>query len=262
MPDNFSPKYFSDMKVIIVDDEPTVRNTIIALLKEQFPEIEIISSVGSVKEGYHAISRHNPELLFLDVELPDGNGFDLLKKISPINFKVIFITGHQEYALDAIKVSALDYILKPFETEELQRAVEKARQAINHDEEKLKLEALNENLRNRKVLKRIILHTSDHLLLVSISDIIRAEADSNYTRFWLSEGKRIMVSRTIKEFAGMLSGSGMIRVHQSHLVNINYIDKFVKRGGGYLQLKDGTTIPVSPNLKKQVLQAINDHLYE
>jgi two-component system LytT family response regulator len=250
------------MKVIIVDDELTVRNAITNLLKEQFPDISIISSVGTIQEGHEAISQHSPDLLFLDIELPDGNGFDLLKKISPVNFKVIFITGHQEYALNAIKVSALDYLLKPFETEELRCAVEKAREIINHNEEQLKLQVLNENLQNKKVMKRIILHTVDHLQLVSVSDIIRAEADSNYTRFWLSEGKRIMVSRTIKEFDGLLSGSGLIRVHQAHLVNIGYIDKFIKRDGGYLQLKDGTTIPVSPNLKKQVIKAINDHLYE
>lgn len=250
------------MNVIIVDDEIAVRNSIIALLTESFPEISIIASAGTIGEGYEAIAEHQPDLLFLDVELPDGSGFDLLNKISPVNFKVIFITGHQEYALRAIKVSALDFILKPFETEELHHAVEKASVVINYEEEQLKLKTLNENLQNKRVLKRIILHTSDHLHVISVSDIIRAEADSNYTRFWLAEGKRIMVSRTIKEYDGLLSGSGMIRVHQSHLVNIRYIDKFVKRDGGYLQLKDGTAIPVSPNLKKQVLQAITDHLYE
>ena len=250
------------MNAIIVDDEIAIRKTITTLLRESYPEINITASAGTIGEGYEAIKQHRPDLLFLDVELPDGSGFDLLKKISPVNFKVIFITGHQEYALRAIKVSALDFILKPFETEELHRAVEKAREAINHDEEQLKLQVLNENLQNKKILKRIILYTSDHFHLVSVSDIIRAEADSNYTRFWLSGGKRIMVSRTIKNFDELLSGSGLIRVHQSHLVNIKYIDKFVKRDGGYLQLKDSTSIPVSHNLKKQVLKAISDFLYE
>ncbi|HUX56527.1 MAG TPA: LytTR family DNA-binding domain-containing protein [Bacteroidales bacterium] len=250
------------MNVIIVDDELSVRNTITKLLTEQFPDIKIISSVGTINAGYEAILQHAPELLFLDVELPDGTGFDLLKMVSPVNFKVIFITGHQEYALDAIKVSALDYILKPFDTDELRSAVEKAKEVINHEEEQLKLQALNENLQGKKQLKRIILPTSEHLHIVSISDIIRAEADSNYTTFWLTVGKKIMVSRTIKEYEGMLSGSGLIRVHQSHLVNINHIDRFVKRDGGYLQLKDGTNIPVSVNLKKQVVQAIKDHMYE
>jgi two-component system, LytTR family, response regulator len=250
------------MNAIIVDDELNVRNAIRALLAEHFPDINIISSVGTIEAGYEAITRYNPDLLFLDIELPDGNGFDLLRKFPSISFKIIFITGHHEYALDAIKVSALDYILKPVDTDELRLAVEKARKVISHAEQQLKLQALNENLQSRKVLKRIILHSSDHLQLVSVSDIIRAEADSNYTSFSLSDGRRILVSRTIKEFEGLMSGSGMIRVHQSHLVNINYIDRFVKKDGGYLLLNEGTKIPVSPNLKKQVLKALTDHLYE
>ena len=250
------------MNVIVVDDEVSVRNAITKLLAEQFPDLEVISTAGTLKSAYEAIMKHAPDLLFLDVELPDGNGFELLKMISAVNFKVIFITGHQEYALDAIKVSALDYILKPFDQDELRIAVEKAREIINHDEQNIKLQALSENLRSKRTLKRIILPTADNLYLVSVEDIIRAEADSNYTVFWLTEGRKIMVSRTIKEYDEMLSGSGMIRIHQSHLVNVPFIDRFVKRDGGYLKLKDGTTVPVSPNLKKKVLQSIKDNQYE
>jgi two-component system LytT family response regulator len=250
------------MNVIIVDDEISVRNAITKLLTEQFPDIEVISTADSLKSAYEAIMKHAPDLLFLDVELPDGNGFELLRMVPAVNFRVIFITGHQEYALDAIKVSALDYILKPFDNDELRIAVEKAREIINHDEQNLKLQALSENLRSKRILKRIILPTADNLHLVSVEDIVRAEADSNYTIFRLTEGRKIMVSRTIKEYDEMLSQSGMIRVHQSHLVNVLFIDRFVKRDGGYLQLKDGTTVPVSPLLKKKVLQAIKDNLYE
>jgi len=251
------------MNAIIVDDELNVRNTIKALVGEYFPDINIVSSAGTIEAGYEAINLYHPDLLFLDIELPDGNGFDLLRKFPSISFKVIFITGHHEFALNAIKVSALDYILKPLDTDELRQAIEKARRIIGSDEQQLKLQALNDNLQSgKRVLKRIILHTSDHLQLVSISDIIRAEADSNYTSFSLSGGKRILVSRTLKEFESLLSGSGVIRVHQSHLVNIIYIDRFVKKDGGYLLLKEGTKVPVSPNLKKQVMQALTDHLYE
>jgi len=250
------------MKAIIIDDEPAVRKTISSFLSESFPEIIVSAQSGSVGEGYAAVTEHQPDLLFLDVELPDGLGFDLLKRLSPIRFRTIFITGHQEYALDAIKVSALDYILKPIDIDELAVAINRAREIISHDEEQLKLQALSENLAGKKVLKRIILRTSDALQLISVGDIIRAEADSNYTHFHLAGGKHIIVSRTIKEYEAMLSGSGIIRVHQSHLVNLNHIDKFFKRDGGYLQLKDGSSIPVSPNLKQKVLQAITDHLYE
>lgn len=250
------------MDVIIVDDEIAVRKSITRFLREYFPEINIVATAGNLNEALEAIRKHQPRLLFLDVELPDGTGFELLESIPDIGFKVIFITGHQEYALAAIKVSALDYILKPFEQEELKKAVQKAMVAINYTEESMKLEALSENLKNKKVLKRIILSTADHLHVVPINEIIRAEADSNYTSFWLSGNKRIMVSRTIKEFDELLSGSEIIRVHQSHLVNLSYIEKFVKRDGGYLLLKDNSSIPVSQGLRKKVLQAMNNFLYE
>jgi two-component system LytT family response regulator len=250
------------MKAIIIDDEPAVRNTISSLLRENFPDIIVSALAGSISEGYDAVLKYRPDLLFLDIELPDGLGFELVKKLSPVHFRTIFITGHQEYALDAIKVSALDYILKPIDNDELNAAIGKAREIINQEEEQLKLLALSDNLQEKRVLKRIILRTSDALQLVSISDIIRAEADSNYTHFHLSGGKHIMVSRTIKEYEAMLSGSGLIRVHQSHLVNLNYVDKFYRHMGGYLQMKDGSSIPVSSGLKQKVLLAISDHLYE
>lgn len=250
------------MNAVIVDDEAAVRNTIKSLISENFADINILATAETIEKGYEAILNYNPDLLFLDIELPDGTGFDLLKKFTRITFKIIFVTGHQEYALDAIKVSALDYVMKPIDTDELCRAVEKAREIISQQEQQLKLQALSDNLQSRKILKRIILHTSDHLQLVSVSDIVRAEADSNYTSFILSNGKQILVSRTIKEFESLLSGSGIIRVHQSHLVNLNYIDRFIKKDGGSLLLKNNTRIPVSPNLKKQVLQALTEHMYE
>lgn len=250
------------MKAVIVDDEPAVGKTIVSLLGESFPEIKVCATAGSVSEGYAAIIEFQPDILFLDVELTDGLGFDLLKKLSPVRFRTIFITGHQEYALDAIKVSAFDYILKPVDKDELKDAITRASDMISHEEEQLKLLALGENLQGKKVLKRIILRTAEALQLVAINDIIRAEAESNYTHFYITGGKHIMVSRTIKEYEALLIGTGLIRVHQSHIVNLNYIDKFYKHDGGYLQLKDGTTIPVSPVLKQKVLQALNEHLYD
>ena len=249
------------MKVIIVDDQISVRNSISTILNEDYPELEIIATAGTIEEGISVISKTKPDLLFLDVELPDGTGFELLQEMAPVDFKVIFITGHQEYALKAIKMSALDFILKPFERDEIHGAVDKASALINNEEEQIKLQALSENLENKKILKRIVLPTSENLHLVAISDIIRAEADSNYTMFFIAGGQKIMVSRTIKEFDTLLSGSGMLRVHQSHLVNISFVDKYIRRDGGSLQLKDGTSIPVSQNLRKKVISAINDSMY-
>jgi two-component system LytT family response regulator len=250
------------MKAVIVDDEASVRNAISVLLKEGFPEIVISALAGNLAEGIQAVIDHNPDLLFLDIELPDGSGFELVNMFAPAHFRTIFITGHEEFALDAIKVSALDYILKPIDTGELTAAITKAGEIINHEEERLKLVALSENLQGKKVLKRIILRSVDALQLITVSDIIRAEADSNYTHFYLSGGKHIIVSRTIKEYEVMLRGTHLIRVHQSHIVNLLFIDKFFRHDGGYLLLKDGSTVPVSPNLKQKVLQSISEHLYE
>jgi len=250
-----------NIRVMVVDDEAAVRKTIAGLLKEFFPGITLAATAGSVREALAAAGQHKPCLLFLDVELPDGTGFDLLKQIPGDDLRVIFITGHQEYALAAIKVSAVDYIMKPVDPVEFQQAVEKALQVIDHHAEKLKLETLSENLNNGKTLKRIILPTAEDLHVVEVKDIIRAEADSNYTTFRLTGGKRILVSKTIKEYDELLSGSGMIRVHQSHLVNLAYVEKFVKRDGGYLVLKDGSSLPVSQGLRKKVLDEIRQYLY-
>lgn len=250
------------MKAVIVDDEVSVRNTLKSIISDRFPDIKILASAGTIEEGYSTITSHNPDLVFLDIELPDGTAFDLLNRFNRVNFRIIFVTGHNEYAISAIKVSALDYILKPVDADELIKAVEKASRLISQEEHQMRIRALNENTSCRKALKKIILHTADHLQLVSIYDILFAEADSNYTVFKLADGKKIMVSRTLKEFENLLSASGLIRVHQSYLVNLDHIDKFVKKDGGFLVLKEGSKIPVSPNMKKQVLQAMTEHLYE
>lgn len=141
------------MKAVIIDDEPAVRNTIAALLKRSFDDICVSAMAGSVSDGYSAVMEHRPDILFLDIELPDGLGFEIIRRVSPVTFRTIFITGHQEYALDAIKVSALDYILKPVDEDELKSAIMKAREIINHEEEQLKLAALRDNLHEKKCSK-------------------------------------------------------------------------------------------------------------
>lgn len=249
------------MKAVIIDDEPAVRNTLQTLIADLYPDIFVSASAGTMEEGFSAIESSCPDLVFLDIELPDGSGFDLLKRFSKVLFKVIFVTGHQEYAIDAIKVSALDYILKPVDPDEFSTAVQKAREVIDQEEQQIKFHALLENITGKKTLRRIILHTSDHLQLVSLENIIRIQADSNYSSFRLVDGKQILVSKTIREYEILLSGTSLIRVHQSHMVNMNYIDKMIKKDGGYLLLKDGTKIPLSRNSRKQILQSITDFLY-
>lgn len=250
------------MKVVIIDDEASVRKSVIAVLKQNFDDIEVLAEASDVREGEQVLTKYKTDILFLDIEMPDGTGFDLLNRLKPFTFRVIFITGHQEYALKAIKVSALDYILKPVDQVELIAAVDKARQSLPKREEEIRYTALNDNLLEKGKLKKIILRSAEALQIVAVTDIIRAEADSNYTHFYIAGNRHILISRPLKEYELLLSGCGILRVHHSHLINLDYIDKFFRRDGGYLLLKDGTSIPVSSGFRIKVLQAINDHLYK
>ncbi|HBH49281.1 MAG TPA: DNA-binding response regulator [Bacteroidales bacterium] len=250
------------MNAVIIDDEIAVINALTHYLGEGFPEIAIIGNAQDLKHGYELIKTHQPDLVFLDIQLPDGNSFELLKRFSSISFKIIFITGHEEFAIKAFKYSAIDYLLKPIDYTELKVALNKALQEIHSKEEHTKLNTLLENIEPEKKLKRIILKTSECLHVVKISDIIRCEADNNYTFFFLVNGQRILVSRTIKEFTALLKETNFIRVHQSHLINPEYIDKYVKTDGGYLLLKDQSEIPVSLRNKDLVIKALNTILYE
>lgn len=245
------------MKAVIVDDDSSVVNIISKLIKSDFTDISIVATVGDVENGYHCIIENHPDLLFLDINLPNGTGFDLLKRLKKIDFKIIFMTAFEEFALQAIKVSALDYLLKPIDNVELADAIDKAREIIKQEEEQLKVKALLENFEEKKILKRIVLSTSDYLHFININDIVRCEADSNYTFFYLVDKKKILVSKTIKEYAGLLKNSGFLRVHQSHLINTAYIDKFVKSDGGYLLMKDKSSVPVSLSNRQNILKTLN-----
>ncbi|MBN2612365.1 MAG: response regulator transcription factor [Bacteroidales bacterium] len=245
------------LKAVIVDDDPKVVGVISSLIGQGHPEVEIVATAGDIVSGLNAIAVSGPDIVFLDINLPDGTGFDLLKKLDEITFKIIFVTAYEAYALQAIKVCALDYLLKPVDPDELSNAVKKAGEIIRKEDEQLKVNALLENFDEKKTLKRIVLHTSDCLHYVNISEIIRCEADNNYTTFYLTNGKKILVSKTLKEYAELLKNSGFIRVHQSHLVNTVFIEKYIKTEGGYLQLKDHTNIPVSLNRKQEVLNILS-----
>ena len=244
------------MKAIIIDDETRVINTLTSQINSIASDISIVATAQDIESGYKAIIKYHPDILFLDVQLPDGTGFDLLKKLHTITFKLIFITAHEEYAIKAIKCSALDYLLKPVDTEELYLAINKAKTLIREEEEKLKIKTLIDNFENKQSLQHIVLHTAECLHIVKIENIIRCEADNNYTFFHLTDKKRILVSKTIKEFSELLKASGFLRVHQSHLINLNYVDKYIKSEGGYILMKDQSSVPISLSNKQQVLRAL------
>jgi two-component system, LytTR family, response regulator len=245
------------MRVLIIDDEKNARDAIRHVIELYCPEIKIVGEADGVNNAKELIENKKPELVFMDIELSDGSAFDVLKKLSTIDFKIIFVSGHEGYAIKAFKFSALDYILKPVHPEELVTAVEKAKQSLEKENVQLKFDAFLSNMENiSKEIKRIVLKTSDSIHVINVKEIVRCEADSNYTSFMLTNGKKILVSNTLKEYDEMFSAYNFFRAHQSHLVNIDFISSYEKKEGGYLIMKDKSTVPVSIRKKDALLKLL------
>lgn len=245
------------MKVIIIDDEARSRKSIANLLKLSPIETELVAEAENIKSGLEAIQKHKPELVLLDINLPDGSGFDLLKKIDQVNFKIIFITAYEEFAVQAFDFAAVDYILKPVDPAKLMEALNKAQQLVEQENISLRLNALFANLEsNSSENKKLVLKTAENIYLVNTSDIIRCESDGGYTRFYLFDGKKILVSRNMKDFEEMLNGFGFYRIHQSHLINLKYIDHYSKIEGGAVVMKDNSTLPVARRKKESFLKLL------
>ncbi len=243
------------MKVLIVDDEEYVRLALKEMLKWNCSDIEQVVLAESIAEGINAIEKDMPDLVFLDICLSDGKGFDLLKQLKEIPFKVIFITAYEEYAVSAFKFSAIDYLLKPIDVDELSLAVNRAKQTIEKENTKVLTDAFLKNQESSQ--KKIALKTAEAIYLIDVKDIIRCNSDGNYTTFFIKDDKNVVVSRTLKEFAELLEPYGFIRTHQSHLINVDFIEKYDKRSGGFVVLKDSAVIPVSTRKKDELLKVFN-----
>ena len=207
------------MKILIVDDELSPREQSKRLLAEFFPEIVICAEAENIETAYKAILLHQPDVLLLDVDMPDGNAFDLLNRFSSIPFNIIFITAYEKYALKAIKFSALDFLLKPFTSAEFVEAIRKAQKKADESEINLRFNTLLHNFQGQQFPTKIVLRTSDSIHVVQLDDIIRLQADGSYTTFYISERKPVVVSKNLKEYDSLLENNGFIRTHQSHLVN-------------------------------------------
>jgi len=242
------------MNTVIIDDEPHARETIRAIVESQVKNIKFIGEAEDVASSIKLIDKTKPDLIFLDINLPDGNSFDILRKISHKQFKVIFITAYQEYAIQAIKFSALDYILKPVNPTELVQAVNKALSEHNaHNDLEAKLDTFFTNINQlTPTQKKIVIKTADKIHIVDIKSIIRCESDNSYCTLYINNEKNIVVSKNLKSYEEMLTPVGFIRVHRSHLVNCNYISYFDKQDGGSLVMSDDAHIPVSAQ-KRPVL---------
>jgi two-component system LytT family response regulator len=247
------------ISAVLVDDEKKARDTIASILKLYCPGVTIAGQADSVKKAIEIIDAVKPRLVLLDIDMPGANGFELLRHYKSAAFKIIFITAYEEYAVKAFKFSALDYILKPINPDELIDAVNRAGELIDKEQLDMKLESFMINIENiTREVKKIVLKTAESIHVINVPDIVRCEADRNYTIFHISDGRKILVSNTLKEYDEMLSSYRFFRAHQSHLVNINYIERFEKKLGGFLMMKDRSQVPVSVRKKEMLLQMLEN----
>lgn len=246
---------------LLIEDDKHLRTGLKALLERYTNDILIIGEAESVKTGIAAIEKLRPQVIFLDIHLTDGTGFDILEQLTKTNGKlkahVVFITAHEQYAVKAFKFSALDFILKPVDPEELQHTMGKIKEAVGKNNSFENIDLLLENIR-KKVdnFKRIALSTSDGIHLFEVSDIIRCEAKANYTEFFIKNHKPVLISKTLKEYEEMLTEHGFERIHQSHLINLSYLKSYIKSDGGYVIMADNSNIPIAQSKKEKLQELI------
>jgi len=244
------------LKLIIVDDEARLRTSLRHLLTMYYPSAVVLAEAEDVESAATEIKKHKPDVVLLDINMPGGTGFDLIKKFDPVNFKIIFITAFDNYAVQAFKYSALDYLLKPVNPDELVNALQKAQQQLQTEELSVKLNTFISNMSDLgREAKKIVLKTQDMVHVLNISDIIRCEADRNYTKFILSSGKNILVSGSLKEYDDMLSPDKFFRSHHSHLINLSYIDR-VEKQNDQLVMKDSSVVPLATRKKEALFQLL------
>lgn len=240
------------MKAVVVDDIERFRDNLIQDLNDYCPNVDVVGTADGVVSAAKEIKALKPDVVFLDIQINQGTAFDLLEILGDINFKIIFTTASDEYAIKAFKLSAIDYLLKPIDIDELKAAVAKIEMGGSDDYQLLKSNIKEED----KSSKRLALHSQDKIEIVEIGNIIRCESSVNYTQFFFADGKKMLVTKTLKEFDKMLSEFGFYRVHQSHLINIDHLKEYVKIDGGYLKMQDGASVPISTRKKSAVLKLL------
>jgi len=241
---------------IIVDDEPYSCETLVTLLERYCPDVKVLDICYSAASALKSINEQKPQLLFLDIEMPHMNGFEMLEKLPETDFELIFTTSYDQYAIKAIRFSALDYLLKPIDQDDLRKAVQKVANNSNHASEqqiKILLQKLNQPT---IAVNKIAIPTMEGLQMIFVESIISCAADRNYTVIMLKNGQKIIASRTLKELEEMLEDYSFIRVHHSYLVNLNEVDKYIKGEGGYLLMSNGTNIDVSRSRKEFLLKKL------
>jgi two-component system, LytTR family, response regulator len=248
------------IKALIVDDERNNRENLSLLLSEYCRDVEVIGMAGSVDEALKIIESEEPDLVFLDIRMPEKDGFKLLERLDVVRFEVIIVTAYNQYAIQAIKFCAVDYLLKPIDIGELIQGVETVSRRISQKQENERLKQLIYHMNRNGPPERIGLASQNRIDFIGIAHIIRCEADSNYTHVYLDSRQKVTVSKTLKEFEELLRDSGFIRMHQSHLVNSVHIKSYQKNDGGYIIMDDDTLIPVSRTKKKEIVAMLRKYI--
>lgn len=243
-----------EVTAVIIDDEQNNIDNLSILLEQYCPQVKVQATATHADEGAFVIRQYHPDIVFLDIQMPGKNGFELLQSLSTHNFELVFVSAYDQYGIQAVKFAALDYLLKPINTEELKNAVQKAIYRSIEKKQNQKLENLLQLLQNQqqKELHRIGLTSARETRFIKPQDIIRCESSNNYTTFCIVGGERIMTSKPIFEYDEMLAGYDFIRCHQSHLVNKKHIKSWIKEDGGFLLMDDGAEVPVSRQKKDYV----------
>ncbi len=242
----------------IIDDNPANRALNKRLLNEYFPDIQVVGEAGSVKTAVELLKKTKPGLVLLDIEIKGGTGFQVLQALKPYNFKVVFITAFDSFALKAIKFSAVDYIVKSVNEVEFQQAIQHAIDTLYpYENRQAQNDYLLENYKKQTQPGKIVLRTAEAIHLVDINEIVYCRSDNAYTSFYLEQGEEIIVSDSIKSFAEMLKEYNFFRPHQSYLVNLNFVKRIDKADGGFLVLKNGKEIPVSSRRKKLIIDLLS-----
>lgn len=249
------------ISAIIIDDEPYCCETLDMMIGRFCPEIKVVAVLNSGAEGLEALSQYRPQLVFLDIEMPYMNGFEFLERAHFVNFGLIFTTSYDQYAIRAIRFSAMDYLLKPIDRLELIQAVSKVSKSLENPTQ-MQLEILMQKFNwPKNPIKKIALPTMEGLQMVDIDSIISCSSDSNYTNFYLKHDKKLTASRTMKDVEELLSDYAFLRVHNSYIVNLNEINKYFKGEGGYLLMSDGSRIDVSRSRKEILIQKLQPHRF-
>ena len=245
------------INAIIIDDEKKCNSLLQKTIEKQLIDIKIVATAANVDDGIRLIHHHEPDLIFLDIEMPNKNGFDLLSAFDEINFDVIFTTAYNQYAIKAIKYSALDYLLKPVDADDLKIAITRFKQK-QKSSQKSQINLLFDNLKNlNHAYNKISVSTNEGVIFLTIADIIYCEATGSYTQFYLRNNEKLLSSRTLKDFEELLTNHNFFRIHNSFLININEIKRYIKGDGGSVIMSNTNEVLVSRRKKEEFMKKLN-----